>query len=64
MFNCNFFLSLLFYIILVIVIIEQQDQLYDSLGKDGDIEYENIEKKNWDIETVTSKNCLKVGNYD
>jgi hypothetical protein len=34
------------------------------MGKDGDIEYENIEKKNGDIETVTSKNCLKVGNYD
>jgi hypothetical protein len=24
-------------------------------GKDGDIEYENIEKKNGDIETATSK---------
>jgi hypothetical protein len=33
-------------------------------GKRRDIEYENIEKKNGDIETVTSKNCLKVGNYD
>jgi hypothetical protein len=35
----------------------------EFVGKDGDIEYENIEK-NGDIETVTSKNCLKVGNYD
>jgi hypothetical protein len=25
------------------------------MGKDGDIEYENIEKKNGDIETGTSK---------
>jgi hypothetical protein len=35
-------------------------------GKEGDIEYENIKKKkkNGDIETVTLKNCLKVGNYD
>ncbi len=36
----------------------------EQTGKDGDIEYENIEKKNGDIETVTSKNCSKVGNYD
>jgi len=28
---------------------------YVFLGKDGDIEYENIEKKNGDIETGTSK---------
>ncbi len=34
-----------------------------KMGKDRDIEYKNIEK-NRDIKTETSKNCLKVGNYD